>query len=171
MARKATGQAKAAAAARAAAAAKDPAAPAPDTDLQIMDPDSQVIIDGQVITVREYRFFEGARVRLMAKPFFDALYALFSDAGAAPSFDEIVELIGQHEDDVAAMVAAATGLPPARVKALDDADGEALLLTWWMVNAGFFTRRVLRRAAHARLQAASQPDGPASSTTSSPPGT
>jgi len=140
-------------------------------DLAILHPDAELEIGGRKVTVREYGFFEGGRIREQAKPFFSDLYALFDADGAAPSFDDISSLLVRHEDLVVGMVAAATGMPAGEIHALGDEDGEALMVTWWMVNAGFFTRRVLRRAAQERFAQGSQRAGVASSTSSSAPDT
>lgn len=153
---------------------KTPAAPkgaAGANDLDVLQPDREITIDGRLVTVREYRFWEGLKMRAAAKPFFDGLYALFDQASVAPSFDDVADLLGEHQDAVVSMVAQATGCEPAWIRELDDQDGDALMLTWWMVNAGFFIRRVMRRAAQARFAQGNQPAGPASTTPSSQPGT
>lgn len=159
MARKVTGQQKPAA----------PKGAAGVNDLDVLQPDRQVTIGGEIITVREYRFWEGLQVRAKAAPFFHDLFALFDQAGAAPSFDDISDLLGQHQEDTIVLVAQACGKPVEWIRELDDEDGEALLITWWLANAGFFTRRVLRRAAAARMAPANQSHsaGPVSTTPSS----
>ena len=141
-------------------------AAAASEDLQVMQPDGELVIQGRAITVREYRFFEGAKLQAQARPFFDGLYALFDRDGTAPSFDEIEALLGEHEDAVVRMVALASGCDADWIRELDDQDGNRLALTWWLVNSGFFIRRVLRRAAAARLS-----PGVESSTPSSTPAT
>lgn len=150
---------------------QSPAAPfgaAGANDLAVLQPDHEITIAGEVITVREYRFFEGLKLRAKAKPFFDDLYALFDQSAAAPSFDDVCDVLGRHEQAVVDMVAQASGCNEAWIRALDDQDGDALLLTWWLANAGFFIRRVMRRAAQARFASASQSAGDGSSTSSSP---
>lgn len=152
-----------------------PAAPqgaAGANDLEILQPDRVVTIAGQVITVHEYRFFEGLRIRALSAGFFNDLYALFKVGGAAPSFDDVTDLLVDHEDAVVAMVAQASDCDPEWIRGLDDQDGDALMVAWWLTNAGFFIRRVMRRAAEAHLAKRPNPSaGPASSTSSSPPDT
>lgn len=151
-----------------------PAAPkgaAGVNDVEILSPDQEITIDGRVVLVREYRFFEGLKLRARARPFFDDLYSLFVLAGPAPSFDDVSDLLGEHEAAVVDMVALSTGCEPEWIRGLDDQDGDTLLVTWWLVNAGFFIRRVMRRAAQERLASASQSAGPASSTLLSQPDT
>ncbi len=118
--------------------------------------------------VREYRFFEGLQMHAQAKGFFEDLYAMFEQSSAAPSFDDVADLIGAHQDDVVKMVATSTGCEPEWILGLDDQDGDALMLTWWLANAGFFIRRVMRRAAAAQIAPVNRSAGLESSTTSSP---
>ncbi|MCO1815073.1 hypothetical protein FA451_32090, partial [Pseudomonas aeruginosa] len=56
------------------------------------------------------------------------------------------------------------------VGALPADDGEALVLTWWTVNSGFFVRRLWRPRLLA-MALASPPPGAESSPTLSAPGT
>ncbi len=132
-------------------------------DLQILMPDADLTIAGETITVREYRFFDGLALRQQAAPFFDDLYNLLGREGAAPpSFDEIEMLVATHAELVKAMVALSVARTAEWVAALSETEGDALLITWWQVNSGFFIRRVMRRALQERLAAPSV--GPASTT-------
>lgn len=140
-------------------------------DLSILHPDQTMEIAGQTLSVREYRHVEGLQLRARYKPFFEALYALFNVEGASPGFDEIAELMVEHEDAMLGLVSASAGVPREWIKQLDDQDGDALMLAWWAVNSPFFIRWVLRRAAQAGLRKALPSAGPGSSTTSSPPDT
>ena len=132
-------------------------------DLNILMPDNELTIGGEKIVVREYRFFEGLRLQADEKPFFDDLYVLLAEASRPPSFDDVLDLIGRHDFSVALMVGLATDRPIEWVQALGESDGDALLLTWWQVNSGFFVRRVMRRALQDRM-AGSRSDGLASTT-------
>lgn len=122
-------------------------------DLEILNPDFELSIDGEKITVKEFRFFEGLALRAQAQPFFDDLYALLGQPGGPPpSFDDFeVGLLAKHESLVKAMVAISTGKSVEWIESLGDEDGEALMLTWWQVNSGFFIRRVMRRALQEKL--------------------
>ena len=136
-------------------------------DMAIMHPDREVFIAGVLVTVHEYRFWEGLKLRALAKPFLDDLYVLFSAAGSAPAFEDVADLFGAHETVVQEMVAQASGQKREWIQRLGDQDGDALLLTWWLVNSGFFIRRLLRRTAQERLAPGNLSAGPASSTRSS----
>lgn len=162
-----------------------PQGAAGNDDLDILHPERTLTVAGRTVSVREYGFFEGMDMRIVAKDFFDALYALFGAAGPAPAYDEVEEVIAAHRPAVIGMVAAAIGPNPDAVAdkqaaaqahadtvrwvaGLDDAAGDALLVTWWMVNAGFFLRRMMRRAAQAALSPRARSAGAGSSTDSSP---
>lgn len=132
-------------------------------DLEILQPDYTLVIGGQTVTVREYRFFEGLRLQRDEQAFFEDLYKLLSEAGSGPSFDDVLALIGDHNLSVAVMVAQSIDRDLEWVLALGEADGDALLLTWWQVNSSFFIRRVMRRALQKRLEA-NPSDGRASTT-------
>lgn len=159
MARKATTQADKAA----------PKGAAEVNDLDTLNPDREIHIDGRVITLRQYRFFEGLDQRARNKPFFDDLYRMFEEHKAPPSFDDVLDVVALHPDAVIEMVVDSAGVEAAWVRELEEYDGERVMLAWWTANVGFFIRRVLRRAAAQRL--ASPSAGPASSTPSSPPDT
>lgn len=125
-------------------------------DLAILAPDGEVTIGGEKIVVREYRFFEGLRLKVTARSFFDGLYELLGgddpqQDSKPPSFDDILELVANNEGIVAGMVATSIDRPLDWVEKLGEADGDNLLLTWWNVNADFFFRSVFRRAMQTRL--------------------
>lgn len=135
-------------------------------DLSVLMPDGQLTIDGQTITVNEYRFFDGLALRDQARPFFDDLYTLLAPEQhdqPPPSFDDFeIQLLAKHKALVMQMVALSTGQTPEWVAALGDEDGEAVMMTWWQVNSRFFIRRVMRRALQERM---SNPSAGVSSTT------
>jgi hypothetical protein len=139
-------------------------------DLDVLQPDREITVGGRKVVVREFRFFEGLRLRAAHKPFFDELFVLFNDAAAPPGFDDVALVLGAHQQAVADMVALSTDTDAGWVLGLGDQDGDALLVTWWLVNAGFFVRGLLRRAAQRRV-AVSPSAGPASTTSSSPQAT
>lgn len=129
-------------------------------DLAVLSPDAVLTIDGEEITVHEYRFFDGLAIRAQAAPFFDGLYqVLGQQGGPPPSFDDIEMMIANHVELVKALVAMSVKRPVEWVAQLGEADGDALLMTWWQVNQNFFIRRVMRRALQERLSA-SPSDGP-----------
>lgn len=137
-------------------------------DLATLAPDGEITIAGEKIVVREYRFMEGLRLKVTARPFFDGLYDMLGgdqprQDDKPPSFEDVLALVVENEQIVAGMVATSVDRPLDWLEGLSEADGDALMLTWWSVNSGFFFRSVFRRAMQTRL-AAKPHDGHASTT-------
>lgn len=151
-----------------AAAAKPKAADASIAELDVLAPQRDVPVGGRIVTVREYSYFEGLRLLPQIKPFLEDLQVQFTGP-SAPSVDAIAELLATHVDLVQQLVARA--IAPAQpdpyamdiaigqqvqwMENLNEAEGDLLVLTWWMVNSPFFIRRVLRAAAQAAVAARS----------------
>jgi len=147
-------------------------------ELEILHPERRLTIGvgaaARTVTVREYGFVEGNALRPQYKIFLDALYALISGSGASPTFEMVEDLLAAHQPEVLALIATAADLEMADLAALSDEDGYRLMQTWWVVNAGFFIRRLISLAARqaAQRRAAPEPQaGGASTTPSSPPAT
>lgn len=113
-------------------------------ELDILFPERQARIGGRDVTVREYSFVEGVRLRLQAKPFSDALFALLQGR-EIPHYAVIQDTIAQHLDVVLGLVARAADVEVEWIEQLGQADGELLLMMWWGVNGPFFLRAALQR--------------------------
>jgi hypothetical protein len=113
-------------------------------DLDIIHPERQLKIAGRDITVREYSFVAGLRLRTLAKPFTDGLYTLLS-GDRVPDFDAIGDLLGEHWQIVLDLVAESAELDRDFIDSLDDADGNLLLMAWWSACGPFFLRSAMRR--------------------------
>lgn len=147
---------------------------APADDLDVLAPERQAPIAGEAIVVREYGFFEGARLLPLAQPLLADLQAIFG-AGGAPMAGAVIDVLIAHADLVRHLVARAIVQPGDGAAAteaaiaerekwletLNDVDGEVMLLLWWQANSGFFIRRLLREAV---LEKASPSAGAGSST-------
>ena len=127
-------------------------APASQEDLAVLHPERTFTLAGREITVREYGHIEGLRLLAWAKPFTDDLYATIARGSKAPSVAAMAALLSTHADLVRDMVAHAADVEPAWVEGLNDVDGDLLVMAWWQVNAGFFIRRLLARAAAEKLE-------------------
>lgn len=148
-------------------AAAKTAAPDP---LAILHPERQCFIAGRAITIREYGFVEGLKLRATAEPFLTALYAIVAQDGHAPNFDQLDALISDQAGCVLDLVARAADLEPKWIASLSDEDGSQLMKEWWLATSGFFIRRVVQRLATERA-VARQRAGGASTTRSSGPAT
>jgi hypothetical protein len=124
--------------------------PQPDAaaeDLNVLLPDVDLELAGRKLTVREYRFIGGLRARAKAKPLIDDLEKFVADGGAAEAgVEDYVELLAAHDVLVRdLMLDSIDGADADFIDALSEADGEALLLTWWGVCGRFFVRVVAAR--------------------------
>jgi hypothetical protein len=122
--------------------------------------------------VREYGFLEGIALQPLAAPMLDRLVEA-THAGE-DALDHIIGLLTDQPEIMLRLVAESCVAPfmpgddktarAAEVNALiallqdpartSDTDGQALLMTWWVVNGGFFVRRVVRRLAARRANKA-----------------
>lgn len=127
-------------------------ASASQDDLAILHPERSLTLAGREITVREYGHIEGLRLLAWAKPFTDGLYATIACGSQAPNVATMAALLATHADLVRDMAAQAADVEPQWVEILNDVDGDLLIMTWWQVNAGFFIRRLLARAAAEKLE-------------------
>ena len=145
--------------------ADPPDTPAPNTDKDpatapVEDPAEELDIiqgertvplsDGREITVREYRaFLEGLKVDAIAAGLEGDLAAALSGKHQADADTLLVlaGVFGRHPETLAELLAMATDLDAEAIKALPDADGQTLLITWWGLNASFFMRRIVLAAA------------------------
>lgn len=137
-------------------------------ELEILHPNREVKIAGRQLTVREYGFVEGLQVRALAAPFLEGLYQAVGAGSRAPSFDEVQDVLAGHADAVVELIAKAANVEAGWIRTLGDEDGELLMLNWWLANAGFFIRRVLRRATTDRLVAAALVGGGSTTPSSAP---
>jgi hypothetical protein len=113
--------------------------------LAILHPDRQLVIGDppREVTVREFRFIEGMRVHVIAKPIVEDLLRMFGTHELG--VHQITDLFVRHEPEFMSMLCASTGLDDKFIRSLNDVDGELLLLTFWQVNLLFFLRRLLAR--------------------------
>lgn len=136
----------------------DTAQPDATQQMDTLTPERSLRISGQVVTVRPFGFMEGLRLHAITAPIVNDMAAL-AEAGAGAEaetdLDDLGALFAAHEDALVSLMALSAGQSEAWVRGLDDADGQALLMLFWVVNRDFFTRRLLsralvRRAAQAR---------------------
>lgn len=145
----------------------------PQDDLEILHPERELRIQGALIQVREYGFVEGLKIRPIAQPFIDSLGALFKSGNLTT--ETVIDTVAEHLDAVLELVAIAADVDREWIEQLNDADGQALLMTWWGVNGPFFVRALQTRAItellEAQRKAGQASAGQTSTPTSSPTGT
>ncbi len=128
-------------------------------ELDVLAGQQQGQLGGKTITVREYGFFEAARILQTAAPLVTDLQPLFEGADP-PSMLQVMDALMSHPDLIRHLLACSIAAPPADAKdhaaevreqeawleTLNETDGEHMLLLWWQANSSFFLRRLLRNA-------------------------
>ena len=126
-------------------------------------PERTVTVDGKKVTVRELTFLQGLTLSPVLQGLIQDLDGLFDTGEDTPDLDAVVAVCGRHQAAFVEAMAVATEKPVDWFAALPDADGEALLLTFWTVNRSFFTRRLVRRRALRRAsESVPAPSSPSS---------
>jgi len=126
-------------------AKSSPASKAGENDLEVLHPERTLQIAGQDVTVREYGFVEGLRLRPLMQPFLDDLHALVKGGKELPALEEIMVVFGKHYEQVAELMAVAADVDLEWVHQLDSRQGHMLLYAWWTVNGPFFVGAVVDR--------------------------
>ncbi|HHJ11891.1 MAG TPA: hypothetical protein ENK00_01820 [Chromatiales bacterium] len=139
----------------------------PDDDLDVLIPDGEVVIGDEKVTVAEFTFCQSLALEPIVQPLIQDLKALFGggdDAEASVSYQALASVFGRHADLLLHMITLSTGRTRDWVEALSDADGQLLTMTFWQVNKGFFTRRLVIEAMAGTAQDAADAasDGAAS---------
>lgn len=114
-------------------------------DLEILHPERTFTVAGEEITVREYGFVEGLRLRSQAAPLLDSLCQIMTGDGL--SLEQVLDILAEHHQVTLALLAQAIDRDVAWLErdSVSQEDGHALLMTWWSVNGPFLLRSVQRR--------------------------
>lgn len=122
-----------------------------EKDAEILFPERELTINDEKIIVNEINFTQGLGFGALINPMTKALAELFSDK-EDPEFEDITEVFAAHKDVVLQLMAVATGKDIDWIEKLGDADGQALMTVFWVVNSDFFTRRVVAKGMTALLK-------------------
>lgn len=146
-------------------------------DLAVLHPHGELTLAGRTIVVREYGFIEGLSLRAALAPFVADLGVLIS--GGECLVEDVLDVLGQNLDAVRQAIAISIGPIGADAEvvadnvawlaSLGDAEGDALIKTWWGVCGFFFVRQIMSRSAERAKRKAFA--GVTSTPTSSPPAT
>lgn len=142
-------------------------------DLDILHPERTLTLAGRELTVREYGFVEGLRLRPLMQPLLDDLHQAIA-TGKLPELEQVLVILATHYEASLDLVAVAADVERAWLDKLTQDEGYLLLTVWWSVNGPFFLRSVIQRIAAAavtraaRAAQASAPDGPTSMSPLSP---
>jgi hypothetical protein len=120
-------------------------------DLVVLHPEQTVTINGQEITVREYGFIEGLKLRPLMKPLHDRLYEI-TQSGQRIELESILDVVADNPGELTQLIATSAGVNVSWINSLNDADGTLLMMTWWGVCGPFFVRKLSDRLMTAQLQ-------------------
>jgi hypothetical protein len=125
-------------------------------ELEILLPDREAeLASGERVQVKELTFLQGLKAARRAGPLLEDLAQLFErelgaeDAGEDEGLGlaDLGAVFAGHEDVLLELLAMSTGRSTEWLAALGDADGQAVLMTFWAVNSDFFVRRLVARQA------------------------
>jgi len=112
-------------------------------DLGILHPDQTITLAGEEITVREFPHIDGIKAGAIARAMIEDLGAAIDADAASVDYGTVEDVFSRHTDTLVRLESMSTGKPEDWVRALNDADGRVLDMTFWVVNSGFFTRRLV----------------------------
>ena len=112
-------------------------------DLAVLAPDITLTIDGRKVTVREYRFMEGLRMRTVMAPLIECL-AQATAPGVTLPIDQVNAAFGEYPEIVAHLMAVSCDQDMEWVGNLPRRAGDALFSAWWQVNKDFFIQSVVK---------------------------
>ncbi|HCL2876925.1 TPA: hypothetical protein N1953_001422 [Pseudomonas aeruginosa AC9A] len=139
-------------------------------DLEILHPDRTVEIHGRTVTMREYGFVEGLKLRATMQPFLDDLHAMVVNDRGLPPLDRIIDVLASHHSLVVQLIAQAADVELEWIEELPARPGKNLMFLWWIVNDPFFVGEVMDRISAERAELSSHA-GPTPMPASSPEAT
>lgn len=114
-------------------------------ELAVLFPDVPMRIGGQDLTVRELRFAQQIQFNAELAALADELSQAANVYEASPgAINTLLDVLINHWPNLKQLVAASIEQDVTWIEALSGDEGEALLMTWWTVNRGFFVRRLMR---------------------------
>lgn len=126
-----------------------------DNDVAVLFPDQDMEVQTangpESITVREFRFGQTGKVIPLARPIIDELANLGDPDGEV--VDVFESIILKHWHACINLMAISIDRPLEWFDKLPDIEGQRVALTFWGVNAPFFTRRLI-----SQIEAMSQTD-------------
>ncbi|MEE8128191.1 DUF6631 family protein [Candidatus Vondammii sp. HM_W22] len=111
-------------------------------EAEILYPDKTIQIGGREVTIREFSFRDG----LDLGPMIAGLMAVLDKTvGDGSDLSGLFDALYQYPDVLEHMLLKSTCQDKTWLDGLCSADGDMLVMTFWGVNAGFFTRRLATR--------------------------
>lgn len=119
-------------------------------DLTILHPNQTRKIAGINITVREYGWVEGLKLRELANPILLDIEKLMVD-GTVPDFDQLRVILGKHYAATLQLIAQAADVDVEFLETLNQRDGELIEAVWWGCNGPFFMHSVIKNISDKRM--------------------
>jgi len=113
----------------------------PENELEILEPNQEIEINGETITVNEITFGQSMKLGGLLTPLVDSLSKCYD--GQALESDNAISCLYEHEEVSFKMLEMSTGKDKKFIESLTDGDGYFLLVTFFGVHSGFFGRRLL----------------------------
>lgn len=134
-------------------------------ETEIFFPEREVMNGDRRIVVHEFSFAESLRATAVAAGILADLAQLFAsgDDQHRPGYEDMAEIFSRHQASYMTLISMATGLTTEEIASLPGDVGDELSLTFWTVNKGFFTRRLVLRAMRRRVPAEEAPSASPSS--------
>lgn len=119
----------------------------PDIEVTVRDPDTG---ESVTLTVREFRFLEGLKAQVRARPLIEALAGVEHTDDEIRDAHAIMDVLADHAEAWCALIALASDRTADWVAGLSDADGNALGRAMWEANKAFLSLRVAEAALSRR---------------------
>lgn len=133
------------------AAEQENAGPA---ELDVLYPERKLEVAGREVTVREYGFLQGLKLRKLYSPMVTALAECMQQPGAPVS--QVAGILAENADAVVQLMAEATGLDTDVIEQLSGTEGNALMTAWWACNCDFFLRQATEKLINDKLAEAAR---------------
>lgn len=127
-------------------------------DLNVIFPDSTVVLAGENIVVTEYPFVKWLELKVHCGDLLEAMSELLNQ-GDQLSTDDVLEFFENQFYEIEFLIRESIQRDFEFLETLSDTEMQNLLFTWWRVNRHFFLRSAFRLQRTKIKQSA----GPASS--------
>ncbi len=124
------------------------------SDEEIIFPESEIIINDERIIVNEITYMQGMQLHSCTQPVIEDMAQAFADE--TPGLAMLAGVFAKHAQGINEMIMLTTDKDENWLLALNDEDGQSLLMTFWIVNSGFFTRRLASKSLQKMQETAQQ---------------
>lgn len=115
-------------------------------ELEILNPEREIELNGKVYTVREYGHLEWLKLLYKVEPLVQLVYERI-DTQCIERFstEDVLLLVSEHFDVMMPIITQATDMTLQELDALEFEEIQVLIATWWNINGPFFINRALAR--------------------------